>query len=111
MRGQMMGKVSVAARVENLADLFEVQQGTRPADQVRAVDIPDALVDTGATTLGLPRSLLGQLGLTPAFTRQVRMASGLASVQIYRATRLTVQGRDCICDVMELADGVPALIG
>lgn len=32
-------------------------------------------------------------------------------MQVYRAVRLTVQGRDCIADVSELPDACPVLIG
>ena len=32
-------------------------------------------------------------------------------MQIYRAVRLTVQGRDCISDVAEIPDDFPIVIG
>jgi hypothetical protein len=58
-----MGKVTVAAKVENVGDLLDVDQGRRAPAEVRAVDVADALVDTGATGLSMPRSLLETLGL------------------------------------------------
>jgi hypothetical protein len=30
---------------------------------------------------------------------------------MYRAVRLTIQGRDCICDVAEIPDDCPVLVG
>jgi hypothetical protein len=57
-----MGRVLVAARLENLEDVYKVAQGVLPAEQVRAVDVTDALIDTGATGLLLPRRLIAQLG-------------------------------------------------
>ena len=42
-----MGRVLTAATVENLIDLGEVDRGNRSADQVRKVELTDALVDTG----------------------------------------------------------------
>ena len=43
--------------------------------------------------------------------RQSRTIAGQIPLQIYRAVRLTVQGRDCISDVAELSDEFPVLIG
>jgi predicted aspartyl protease len=106
-----MGKVLVTAKVENLSDLFAVEQGTLTPDRVRFLDVTDALVDTGATMLGMPKRLIEQLGLRAYRTRNVRTAGGPASLQVYQAARLTIQGRDCNCDVMELPDDCPVLIG
>jgi len=106
-----MGKVTVPARVENLEDLFALEKGTLTSDQVRRVEVTEALVDTGASMLGLPKQLLDQLGLRLYRTRQARTAGGTGTMNIYQAARLTVLGRDCNCDVMELADDMPVLIG
>jgi hypothetical protein len=46
---QGMGKVVVTAKLENLEDLFNAAKGVLPDDQVRRLEITDALVDTGAT--------------------------------------------------------------
>ena len=105
-----MGKVLVEATIENLADLFELEKGTTTVD-VRRVEVSDALVDTGATMLSMPRRLIDQLGLRPVRTRQARTSAGPVTVQIYGTARLTVQGRDCVTDVSELPDDCPVLIG
>lgn len=106
-----MGKVVVAAKVANLDDLMGVQAGRITADKIRSVEVMDALVDTGATMLGMPKSLILQLGLQPFRTRLVRTAGGLVALTIYRAARVTIQGRDCNCDVMELPDDCPVVLG
>ena len=106
-----MGKVLVAATLENLDDLFAAQNGERPAEQVRRVEVTDALIDTGATGLLVPTRLITQLGLRPLRTRTARTIAGQTPLQIYRGVRLTVQGRDCISDVAELADEFPVIIG
>src|SRR5438132_934842 len=111
MRTDTMSKVIVTARIENSQDLAEVTQGRRTADQVRSVEVTDALVDTGATLLGLPKRLIDQLGLVPARTRTARTVGGTITVQVYRSAQLTVQGRTCDCEVMELADDLPVLVG
>lgn len=106
-----MGKVLVTAKIENLEDLFHVSQGQLRAEQVRAVEVTDALVDTGATGLLLPKKLIAQLGLQPLRTRQARTIAGSVSLSMYRAVRVTIQGRDCISDVAEIADEFSAVIG
>jgi predicted aspartyl protease len=106
-----MGKVPVAAKIQNLADLLEVRKGTLGADQVRSVDVTDALVDTGATMLSLPPRLIRQLGLQRYRTRMARTSAGTFSFGIFEPVRLTVQGRDCVIEVAEVPDDCPPLIG
>ncbi len=73
-----MGRVVTEATIENLKDLWAAERGLIPADQVRRVIVPDALVDTGATTLSLPTAVIRQLGLTRTGSKQVRSSTGLA---------------------------------
>ena len=54
MDAATMGRVIVTAMIENVADLYNANQGVLPADQVRRVEVTDALVDTGASTLSMP---------------------------------------------------------
>ena len=51
METETLGKVLVKAKIENLFDVENRERGLLPADQVRIVDVTDALVDTGATIL------------------------------------------------------------
>lgn len=111
METAAMGKVIVTAKIENLHDLLDVQAGRISADKVRSIEVTDAMVDTGANMLGMPKSLIAQLGLQPFRTRSVRTAAGTVAVMIYQSVRVTVQGRDCNCDVMELPEDCPVVIG
>jgi predicted aspartyl protease len=106
-----MGKVVVAARIENLEDLFGTRMGQIAEQDVRGVEAIDALIDTGATGLLMPARLIAPLGLDPVRTRPSRMIAGHLPRPIYRAVRLTVQGRDCISDVAEIPDEFPVVIG
>jgi predicted aspartyl protease len=106
-----MGKVVVTARIDNLADLFDAEKGIISADKVRSIETHDALVDTGATGLLVPKSMIASLGLLPLRIRQARGLGGSVSMPMYRAVRLTVQGRDCAIDVGEIGDEFPVLIG
>ena len=80
-------------------------------DQVRRVTIEDAVVDTGATYLSLPPRLIQQLGLNESSRRPVRTTAGVVEARFYDAVRLTIQGRYCTIDVLDVPDDVPALIG
>jgi predicted aspartyl protease len=111
MQTEVMGRVLTEAIIENLGDLFEADRGGRPADQVRRVTVPDALVDAGATLLSLPSSLIRQLGLKQTGTRRVTSSTGPTQPGMYEAVRLTIQERTCTMDVLEVPDGVPVLIG
>jgi predicted aspartyl protease len=111
MENATMGKVLVTGKIENLHDVLEAQAGKLTADKIRTVEVTDAMVDTGATLLSMPKHLIAQLGLRPFRTRQARTSAGPVSVQVYGTVRLTIQGRDCNTDVSELPDDCPVLIG
>ena len=106
-----MGKVIVPARVVNFTDLAMVKRGLLAADQVRTVEVPDALVDTGATLLSLPKRFIAQLGLDRVRVRTAKTPGGIFEFGIYEPVQLTVQGRECRIEVAELPDNCPVLIG
>lgn len=112
MGEQEMGKVLTEATVENLEDLWAKKRGLIPPDQVRRVVVPDALVDTGAYLLSMPTRLIRQLGLTEHSKKRVLNSHGqVMEANVYGPVRLTIQGRDCPMDVIEVPDNVPMLIG
>jgi predicted aspartyl protease len=57
-----MGRVTCEVRVENAIDSARARAGEIPAESIRSIRITDALIDTGATTLALPKSMILQLG-------------------------------------------------
>ena len=107
----LMGKTVVGAKIENLHDVFNKDSGTLELEEVRTVEVNNALVDTGATMLSMPKRLIDQLGLTSFRTRPARTSGGPIEMRVYGAVRLTVQGRECNSDVSELPDDCPVLIG
>lgn len=111
METATMGRVLVEAKIENLDDVWDVQKGMKTADQIRSVTVPDALVDSGATTLSLPLSLIERLGLKKMSEKRIRSATGTGTMGVYQVAQLTIQGRDARVDVMEVPEGSPVLIG
>jgi predicted aspartyl protease len=111
MESDTMGRVVTEATIENLKDLWAAEQGLRLPDQVRRLTVPDALADTGATLLSLPTRYIRQLGLTEQAKKRVTSSGGVMETSMYEAVRLTIQGRVCTMDVLEVPDDVPVLIG
>jgi clan AA aspartic protease len=106
-----MGKVEVSVKLENQFDVTRLQLGEIGPDDVRTIDIPNALVDTGATGLCVPRKFIDQLGLLPQNRKRIRTANSYVERMIFGPVRLTVQGRECRIDATELPDECPVLIG
>lgn len=106
-----MGKVLVSARIENLNDLYEVSMGRRKPEEVRYLEISDALVETGAMYLSLPQRYVEQLGLQRYRTRRAKTSGGIADIPMCGMVLLTVQGRDCRMEVAEIPNECPVWIG
>lgn len=111
METETMGRVLTEATIENLEDLWDVKRGRLVAEQARRITVPDALVDTGATLLSIPKRLIQQLGLERTGTKRLISSAGTVQAGMYEAVRLTILGRDCTMDVLEVPDDVPVLIG
>jgi predicted aspartyl protease len=106
-----MGRVTTPATIENLRDLWEAESGQRAEADVRRLSVSDALIDTGASTLSLPTSLIRQLGLDKVSSKRVMTAGGPREANRYSAVRLIIQDRDATVDVLEVPDGCPVLVG
>ncbi len=97
--------------LENQYDLVAVKLGVMNPEDVRKITVPDALVDTGATGLCLPTSLIEQLGLTPIETTRARTATGITERILYSEVQFTILGRTRSIQVTDLPEGSPVLIG
>ena len=75
------------------------------------VTVEDALVDTGATRLSLPKPLIAQLGLTPVGTTRARTANGIVDRIIYSTVEFTVLERKETIRVTDLPADMPVLVG
>ncbi len=105
-----MGRITASIKVENAIDLALVQQGLRSSQEARSVEL-ETIVDTGASLLCLPKSVIEALDLTPVGTRCVKTANGAVERHIYRNAQLTVLNRTCAIDVIELLEDAPPLVG
>ena len=107
----MMGRVTAKIRVENSLDYFLSKRSDIPPSEVRFVEVDDALADTGATLLCMPKRQIAVLGLFPLEIREMETATGVVQRQVYEGARLTIIGRTCSVDVVEMPDDAPTLIG
>jgi len=105
-----MGRVMVTIKVENLADVVRAAKGEIPEGQVHRLEF-EARVDTGATLLCLPKSKINELGLSLLDKRRTTTANGVVEREIFQAVSLTLLGRTCSIDVMELPEDAPPLVG
>ena len=97
--------------IVNLKDLFLAEAGVIPAADVRRLTVEDALVDTGATRLSIPKPLVEQLGLAPVGNARTMTANRIASRTIYSAVEFTVLERKGNIQVTDLPANAPVLVG
>ena len=98
-------------KLVNREDAILAQRGFTKPEDVRQVIIKDALVDTGASRLSLPKRLIQQLGLTPVGKAKSMTANGIAKRTIYSAVEFTILGRSGLLRVTDLPDNAPVLVG
>lgn len=111
MENTDMGRVLTEATIYNAHDFADAKLGKLTDEQVRKVVVSDALVDTGATTLAMPKSLIDQIGLTKQYEKRAMTAAGLSTIGVYGTARLVIMGREIPTDVLEVPEGNPVLIG
>ena len=95
----------------NQEDLILVKAGVLNPEDVRSITIENALVDTGATGLCLPTSLIHQLGLTPLRNIRAQIANGTIERTVYSQVKYTVLERSDFITVTDLPEDAPVLVG
>ena len=105
-----MGRTTEKVTVQNLRDIFRVDDEEITPDEMRTVEI-DAIVDTGAAYLCLPPKVIEELGLRFSHSRQVRTANGIVERRLFTGAVITIQGRNDQMSVMENDESTPPLIG
>ena len=105
-----MGRIVTQIRVENMMDAILAEQGELDEIKVRVVEL-EALVDTGATFLCLPKNKIRELGLNSLGTRKATTANGRVDREVFRGAQLTIMGRTCSVDIMELPEDMLPLVG
>jgi hypothetical protein len=92
-----MGTVRV--KLENLHDWNDIANGLLSPDELRSVEVTDAVVDTRVSTMLVPMPLIIRLGLRKTRTIMTRGIAGRIPMDIYGTVRLTIQEQECTLDV------------
>jgi len=108
--GVDMGRVVVPITVENVEDRERADRGEISVDAVRRI-VVDALVDTGATFLSMPETMIRALGLKFDRRRDSRTVTGVISLNVYRGARVEVQGRAVNEEILGLPENRQVLLG
>ena len=95
----------------NRKDQLLAEEDIIKSEEVRSITVDDAVVDTGATRLSLPKPVIEQLGLTPIGRTRARTTNGIVDRFIYSEVRFTVLERAGTLEITELPENVPVLIG
>lgn len=105
------GKIITPLTVTNRADRNVAARGFMPSDQIRSVTLNNVLVDTGATTLCLPSSIIAQLGLELLKEVDVETANGIGKARIFQDAKISLVGREGTFECLELPVGMNPLLG
>ena len=106
-----MGKVVIKALLSNNQDLTRLADGRIVVDQVRQQEW-ELIVDTGARAVGLPLSIIEQLGLPATRKVTVTLSDGSRQErQLYGELRIQVGDRDDVFSCVAKPEGAPLLLG
>ncbi|MEL6493183.1 MAG: aspartyl protease family protein [Cyanobacteria bacterium J06621_3] len=97
-----MGQVTATITVTNHIDQILAARGFIPEGEVRSITLQNVLVDTGATLLSFPTSLIEQLGLPVKGDTEVKTANGPVPSRIFCDASLEINGRHSTFDCLEL---------
>jgi clan AA aspartic protease len=107
-----MGEVTVKVKLWNVFDEQKAREGLISEDQIRRVEI-DALIDTGATGVCLPKDIIEVLNL-PQARRNVKVTyadNRKKERRRFNGLGIEIQGRDTLTFAVEEEIGTTPLIG
>ncbi len=110
LQGKQMGQVLTTITVTNFIDLVMAERGFISAEEVRSVMLDKVIVDTGATLLSLPATIISQLGLRQVGERDVETSAGITKGRIFAGAQIIVEGREGRFDCLELPEWVSAVL-
>ena len=106
-----MGRITTTLVITNRIDQANAARDIISSDEVRSVTLEDVLVDTGATTLCLPKEIVAQLGLDLLREVDVETATGIGKARIFQDAKILLMGREGTFECLEFPGGSSALLG
>ncbi len=104
-------KHTTQIELANRKDQILAEAGVIKPEDIRRVVVKDAVVDTGATGLALPKPIIEQLGLTPIRSRRAQTTNGIVTRTVYSDVEYSVLDREGIMLVTDLPESLPVLVG
>ena len=102
--------MTVKVKLTNAADAILAQAGVIGPGQIRSLDV-EALVDTGATMLVLPRKVVERLGLPVVREVTVRYADDrIERREVAGFVKAEIMGREALVEAL-VEDGEQVLVG
>ncbi|NET37022.1 MAG: aspartyl protease [Cyanothece sp. SIO1E1] len=106
-----MGKIVTTLVITNRADQILAKRGVIPEAEIRSIRLDNVLVDTGATTLCLPKDTIQKLGLDLLKQVDVETATGLSQARIFQDAKISLLDREGTFECLELPGGRDPLLG
>ncbi|MEG4088655.1 aspartyl protease [Microcoleus sp. Pol12B4] len=111
LQGKQMGQVLTTITITNRIDQVLAERGFIPAGEIRSLTLDKVLVDTGATLLALPASIISQLGWSQLGETNIQTTAGVRKGRIFQEDiMLEVEGRQAVFDCLEIPEGVDAVL-
>jgi clan AA aspartic protease len=104
-----IGRIITTLTITNRIDQGLAARGIITVDEVRSITLNNVLVDTGATTLCLPKNIIAQLGLEILKEVDVETANGIGKARIFQDAKISLLGREGTFECLELPGGSPLL--
>ena len=92
-----MGQIKTKVKIKNIFNQNELEI--------------EALVDTGAMYMSLPKDLIAKLELKESRKVRVRTTNGVTYRKVYQAGEISINDRFVNMDILELSNEVPPLVG
>jgi len=108
---KQMGQVIATITVTNRIDRILAERCFIPPTEVRSTTLTDVLVDTGATLLCLPSTVIHQLGLVQGGEASIETTARIQPGRIFRDVELSIGDRQGTFDCLELTQVPYALLG
>ena len=103
---QPVGEVNVRVTLTNAIDAVLADEGRLPEDKVRWCEVP-ALVDTGAVSSVIPKSVLDSIGVGIRTKREATFADERTEiVDVSNPILVMVEGRDMLEEALVFGDEV-----
>ena len=110
-RQRHVGQIRTTITLENREDLSLASAGLREVADVRRAVVEEAVVDTATNGLGVPRSMITQLGLRPVRTVEVATPDGgVRAGSVFEELELTIGPRSHPFACVELPEGQESLV-